>query len=38
MNEELISLRDLAFQLYEMLDAEGLTTRPRHAEIGRAHV
>lgn len=35
MNEELISQRDLAFQLYEMLDAEGLTSRPRHADHSR---
>jgi alkylation response protein AidB-like acyl-CoA dehydrogenase len=35
MNEELISRRDLAFQLFEVLDAEGLTTRARYAEHSR---
>ncbi|MCX2967817.1 MULTISPECIES: acyl-CoA dehydrogenase [Streptomyces] len=31
----LMSRRDLAFQLYEWLDAEALTRRPRHAEHSR---
>jgi alkylation response protein AidB-like acyl-CoA dehydrogenase len=35
MNEELISRRDLAFQLYEVLDAQGLTQRARYADHSR---
>ena len=30
-----LSKRDLQFQLYEVLDTEGLTARPRHAEHSR---
>jgi alkylation response protein AidB-like acyl-CoA dehydrogenase len=35
MSEELISRRDLAFQLFEVQDAEGLTRRARHADHSR---
>lgn len=34
-HSELISLRDLSFQLFEVLDAESLTRRPRYAEHSR---
>lgn len=33
--EELISHCDLAFQLFEVQDAQGLTQRPRHADHSR---
>ena len=32
MSETLLSSRNLAFELYEVLDAEGLTQRERFAE------
>jgi alkylation response protein AidB-like acyl-CoA dehydrogenase len=35
MNEELISRRDLAFQLFEVQGAEALTRRARHADHSR---
>jgi len=35
MNSKLVSRRDLDFLLYEWLDAQGLTTRPRFAEHSR---
>ena len=35
MESKLLSRRDLAFVLYEMLDAEALTARPRFAEHSR---
>ncbi|MHC2146010.1 acyl-CoA dehydrogenase [Pseudomonas sp. 210_17 TE3656] len=35
MSETLLSARNLAFELYEMLDAEALTQRPRFAEHNR---
>ncbi|QCB46494.1 acyl-CoA dehydrogenase [Hydrogenophaga sp. PAMC20947] len=35
MNEELISRRDLAFQLFEVQNAQGLTQRTRHADHSR---
>ncbi|MDH0746524.1 acyl-CoA dehydrogenase [Pseudomonas sp. GD03842] len=35
MSEMLLSSRNLAFELYEMLDAEGLTRRERFAEHSR---
>ena len=35
MSETLLSSRNLAFELYEVLDAEGLTQRERFAEHNR---
>lgn len=35
MSETLLSSRNLAFELYEVLDAEGLTRRERFAEHNR---
>ncbi len=35
MSETLLSSRNLAFELYEVLDAEALTQRPRFAEHSR---
>ncbi|AXO86798.1 acyl-CoA dehydrogenase [Pseudomonas sp. K1(2024)] len=35
MSEQLLSSRNLAFELYEVLDAEALTARPRFAEHNR---
>ncbi|ROL77414.1 acyl-CoA dehydrogenase [Pseudomonas vranovensis] len=35
MSETLLSARNLAFELYEVLDAEALTQRPRFAEHNR---
>ena len=35
MSEMLLSSRNLAFELYEVLDAEGLTQRERFAEHNR---
>ena len=35
MSETLLSSRNLAFELYEVLDAEALTHRPRFAEHSR---
>ena len=35
MSESLLSARNLAFELYEVLDAEGLTQRERFAEHSR---
>ncbi|NVL29254.1 acyl-CoA dehydrogenase, partial [Pseudomonas syringae pv. actinidiae] len=35
MSESLLSSRNLAFELYEVLDAEGLTRRERFAEHSR---
>src|SRR5690606_6301158 len=35
MSESLLSSRNLAFELYEVLDAEALTQRPRFAEHNR---
>lgn len=35
MDEELVSRSDLAFQLFEVQDAQGLTRRPRHADHRR---
>ena len=35
MTSKLLSRRDLAFLLYEWLDAESLTTRPRFADHSR---
>ena len=35
MSESLLSSRNLAFELYEVLDAEGLTQRERFAEHSR---
>ena len=35
MSETLLSSRNLAFELYEVLDAEGLTQRERFAEHSR---
>ena len=35
MSESLLSSRNLAFELYEVLDAEGLTQRERFAEHNR---
>ena len=35
MSSKLLSRRDLAFVLYELLDADKLTTRPRFAEHSR---
>ena len=35
MSETLLSSRNLAFELYEVLDAEGLTQRERFAEHTR---
>ncbi|SDP07627.1 acyl-CoA dehydrogenase [Pseudomonas jinjuensis] len=35
MSETLLSSRNLAFELYEMLDAEALTRRPRFADHSR---
>jgi alkylation response protein AidB-like acyl-CoA dehydrogenase len=35
MSETLLSSRNLAFELYEVLDAQGLTQRPRFAEHSR---
>ncbi|MFQ6575419.1 acyl-CoA dehydrogenase [Pseudomonas sp. UM16] len=35
MSETLLSARNLAFELYEVLDAEALTQRPRFAEHSR---
>ena len=35
MSETLLSSRNLAFELYEVLDAEALTTRERFAEHSR---
>ena len=35
MSEQLLSSRNLAFELYEVLDAEALTQRPRFAEHSR---
>lgn len=35
MSETLLSSRNLAFELYEVLDAEGLTLRERFAEHNR---
>lgn len=35
MPETLLSPRNLAFELYEVLDAEALTLRPRFAEHSR---
>jgi butyryl-CoA dehydrogenase len=34
-NDDLVSQRDLAFQLYEVLDAEALTERARYADHSR---
>ncbi|MFF5259874.1 acyl-CoA dehydrogenase [Actinomadura viridis] len=36
MNSQLLSRRDLDFLLYEWLDVEGLTARPRYAEHDRS--
>lgn len=35
MTDQLLNERDLAFQLYEVLDSEALLTRPRYAEHSR---
>ena len=35
MTEPLLNPRDIAFQLYEVVDAESLTARPRFAEYSR---
>ncbi|PZQ32921.1 MAG: acyl-CoA dehydrogenase, partial [Ectopseudomonas oleovorans] len=35
MSETLLSSRNLAFELYEVLDAEALTQRPRFADHNR---
>ena len=35
MSELLIDQRNLAFELYEVLDAEALTKRPRFADHNR---
>ncbi|WP_120994742.1 acyl-CoA dehydrogenase [Stutzerimonas urumqiensis] len=35
MSETLLSARNLAFELYEVLDAESLTQRPRYADHSR---
>ena len=35
MTEPLLNPRDIAFQLYEVVDAESLTTRPRFADYTR---
>ena len=35
MSSKLLSRRDLAFVLYELLDADTLTSRPRFAEHSR---
>ena len=38
MSETLLSSRNLAFELYEVLDAEGLTQRERFAELDARRV
>jgi len=35
MTDTLLDSRNLAFELYEVLDAEGLTQRPRFADHNR---
>lgn len=35
MHDDLIPRRDIQFQLYEVLDAQGLLQRPRYAEHSR---